>query len=203
MPSQARNKFCVALARASLLASQAGKLRAKRDVAAKTVFLHACLASQVAAWDAYVKALVDESFIATADPTNVRFSAVHTLCYQVMTQAREKLNTPNSENTRNFLMAYTSFDPWGAWVGIRFGKTLLSSSLNARERLNEIFKVRHSFAHGYTMPAFAWNTDTLGSAFLSCQIVASTGRFFDDLVKKTDAAMSSHISMQHGLPSPW
>lgn len=203
MPSLSEAKFRTLLQRAVYLSSQAAALKKKNDAAAKTVFLHAALATQVAAWDAYVKALANEYFSVTALASNPRFNAMHSLCESNMTNAKDKLNTPNSENTRNFFLAYTGFDPWPSWNGVRFGSTSMSSVLHVRDRLNEIFKVRHSFAHGFTMPGYSWNQNVAGTAHLSCRIIKSTSVFFSDLCRNTDKAMAAHIAAQHQLQAPW
>lgn len=203
MPSQSAAKFKTLLQRAVHLSTQAGMLKKKHQADAKSIFLHAALATQVASWDAYVKALASEYFSVTADPSQPRFNALHTICDSAMIIAKDKLNTPNSENTREFFLKYTAFDPWPCWAGVRFGTMPLSSTLYVRERLNEIFKVRHSFAHGFTMPGYSWNQNVSGSPQLTCAILQSTSVFFSDLCRNTDKAMAMHIASQHGLPNPW
>ena len=203
MASQAYSKFNELILKANLLSQHAGKLKLKKDAPAKAVFLHAALATQVAAWDVYVKALALEYFSAITNVSDVRFMELHTLCKQAMTEAKDKLNTPNSENSRVFLVKYTGFDPWSSWGGVKFGSNTLTSSLVVRERLNEILKLRHSFAHGFAMPIFNWNQNTNGAAYLTCHVVRSTSNFFASLCKSTDSAMSLHISVQHRVPRPW
>jgi hypothetical protein len=158
---------------------------------------------QVAAWDVYVKALATEYFNVSANVSDPRFTAIHNLVMQAMTTAKEKLNTPNSENSRNFLTQYTGFDPWPHWINIKFGSAIFTSTFLVSARMNEIFKLRHSFAHGFSMPAYSWNQSPAGAAHLTSEIVRSTGRFFLSICKETDAAMGAHIAAQHCIRAPW
>ena len=203
MPSQAKARFNGQLQRAELLISHAGRQRGSAALPSKQVFLHAALTSQVAAWDAFVKGLSREYFSTTSIPTDAKYSIVHSLLQGRFDSAVQKLNTPNSDNMREFFVSYTGFDPWPQWINIKFGNTLLASSLLVRNRIDEIFKVRHSFAHGFTMPLYSWNTDSSGAAHLDCRTLRNTGRFLDQVCIKTDAGLSLHISSQFGIPRPW
>lgn len=203
MPSAAKLRFDSLVAKAQLLCDQAGKLKKKSEADAKTVFLHAALTTQIAAWDVYVKAITLEYFSATSDATNAKFSALHSILQSRTIEAGKKLNTPNSENCRNHLLIFTGFDPWPCWVNINFGTNLLASSLLIRNRLDEIFTLRHSFAHGLTMPTHTWNTNSSGSAHLSCLIVRHTKTFITQLCEKTDHGIALHIASQHSITRPW
>jgi hypothetical protein len=203
MSSAAKLKFDSLIKKAQLLSVHAGQLKRKQNVEAKIVFLHAALTTQVAAWDVYVKAVALEYFLATSDATNPKFMAMHAMLQNRMTDAARKLNTPNSENCRNYLMIYTGFDPWPHWINIKFGSTLLSNSLMVRERVNEILTLRHSFAHGLSMPTHSWNTNPGGTSHLSCLILQQTGQFITNVCKKTDDGLSQHISVQHSISKPW
>lgn len=203
MPSTAKIKFDRLISKADLLRIHAGSLRRKSDIDAKIVFLHAALTAQVAAWDVYVKAVALEYFAATSDATNARFMAMHSLLQGRMAEAAKKLNTPNSENSRNHLLIYTGFDPWPTWINTKFGNNLLINSLMVRNRIDEIFTLRHSFAHGLSMPSHSWNTNSSGVAHLNCQIVRQTGAFISDVCQKTDNGFAQYIAIQHSIAKPW
>ncbi len=203
MTSAARGTFQIILARADLLCSSAAQIRTKAGLPTKVVLLHAALANQVAAWDAYVKALSLEYFSVTARPTSIRFSAMHSLLKAQLEIELKKSNTPNSDNCRNLLLKYTSFDPWPHWLNVKFGGTTISASLVARSTLDEILKLRHSFAHGFAIPANSWNVDSSGAATLNCKILGETRRFLVQVCDKTDRGLASHIAAQHGIVRPW
>jgi hypothetical protein len=203
MTSAAKIRFDLQLARADLLSSQAGRLKRSADIPTKTVLLHAALTTQVAAWDVYVKAVAREYFSCTARPTDAPFSAFHELLYGQLEKSLVKLNTPNSENSRNILLSFTKFDPWPYWINIKFNGATLSSSLLCRNLMDEIFKLRHSFAHGLALPAYSWNADPSGSAKLNCEILRNTRFFFAQVCRNTDIGLSNHIATQHGVNRPW
>jgi len=203
MSSAAQGTFQTILARADLLCSSAAQIRTKAGFPTKVVLLHAALANQVAAWDSYVKALSLEYFSVTARPADIRFSAMHDLLKAQLEIELKKFNTPNSDNCRNLLLKYTSFDPWPHWLNVKFGGTTISASLVARNRLDEILKLRHSFAHGFAIPANSWNVDASGAATLNCRILGETRRFLVQVCDKTDRGLASHIAAQHGVGRPW
>jgi hypothetical protein len=203
MSSASKAKFDTLLLRSDSLSSVAGGIRKKSDSATKTLLLHAALATQVAAWEVYVKGVAGEYFAVTTKTADSSFSALHELLQDRMKAAAKKLNTPNSFNSREFLMTYTGFDPWSSWTGAKFGSTVFSNALLSRSRLDEILALRHSFAHGFTMPAHIWNVNTGGAAHLDCRIVGDCGRFFSDICHRTDSAFSNHIHQQHAITKPW
>lgn len=203
MPSTAKGTFTKIMARADLLCKHAAQIRKKSDLPTKIALLHAALATQVAAWDAYIKALSLEYFRATAIPTDIRFSAMHDLLKAQLESELKKFNTPSSENCRNLLLKYTKFDPWPNWLNIKFHDSKISSSLAIRNILDEILKLRHSFAHGFAIPANSWNMDSSGAATLNCKILGETRRFLVELCEKTDKGLTLHISTQHGISNPW
>jgi hypothetical protein len=203
MPSAAKVKFETILARADLLCKHAAQIKTKAEGPTKVVLLHAALANQVAAWDAYIKALSLEYFLVTSSPADIRFSTVHELLKAQLEVELKKFNTPNSENCRNLLLRYAKFDPWPAWLNINFKGGVMSSSILVRNVLDEILKLRHSFAHGFSIPAHSWNIDSSGAATLNCPILGQTRRFLVQVCERTDNGLSAHIASQHGIPKPW
>jgi len=203
MSSSAQGTFRTILARADLLCSNAAQIRKKAGLQTKIILLHAALANQVAAWEAYVKGISLEYFSVTAGPTDIRFSAIHDLLKAQLDIELKKFNTPNSENCRNLLLKYTSFDPWPHWLNVRFGGATISASLVSRNTLDEILKLRHSFAHGFAIPANSWNVDSSGAATLNCRILGETRRFLVQVCDKTDRGLASHIAAQHQIGRPW
>lgn len=203
MSSAAKAKFTTILARADLLCKNAAQIRKKAESPTKIVLLHAALANQVAAWDAYVKALSLEYFSATASPTDFRFSAIHELLKAQLENELKKFNTPNSDNCRNLLLKYARFDPWPTWINVKFNSGTISASLLVRNTLDEILKLRHSFAHGFSIPAHSWNVDSGGAATLNCKILGETRKLLVQVCDKTDDGLAQHVATQHGIAKPW
>jgi hypothetical protein len=153
------------------------------------LYLHAALAVYVAAWEGYVERLSVNFFTEINDPQIPKFIALHSVVQELASTAGDKFHTPNWENTRNFLVQHTGYDPINDWIWRQrsFGGP------QVRERLNEILRIRHSFAHGFPMPSFSWNTSNTGQARLTAGIIEDIESFFINLVRQTDNGMSRHI----------
>jgi hypothetical protein len=203
MPSAAYLHYQAQRERADYLTAHAGRIRTARQLNEKEVFLHAALAAHVAAWDAYLKQVVREKYNAVFGVATPAYAMMHDIAKNAMEASAKKLNTPNAENARNFMMNTSGFDPWASWANIPFGSVRLNAALAVRERINEIFKVRHSFAHGYTMPNYQWNQDAAGRTLLTCQTLRSVSGFFNSLVSKTDKDFSTYIGSSFGIARPW
>jgi hypothetical protein len=160
---------------------------------------HATLASLVASWDAYLKELVRNFFAETADPSNPGFHATHEIARRASELHSRRFNTPNWENARDFLLASTGFDPLNYWIWPARGM----NSILVRERLNEILKVRHSFAHGSTIPSYAWIRTPKGNVRLNTTALQGVEAFFNNLVRRTDDGMKLHIVQTYGRRVQW
>ena len=163
------------------------------------VFYHAALTAYVAAWNAYINNLVSEFYNLISDPSNQIFNAVYIIAQQAAENALTRFNTPNWENTRDILRRYTGYDPINDW-----GSSQSSMNLEqVRERLTEILKVRHSFAHGSDMPAYNWTESTSGRVRLTSKAIQETEAFFKNLVNVTDKGMKTHIEATYNLTNIW
>ncbi len=194
MPSPAATKYFQDLQKAKILRELANDKRLKSDSLRKEVCRHASLAAYVAAWDAYVNNLVRIFFEVTSDSSVTKFQALHQMAKKITDQALDKFNTPNWENTRNLLLQYTGYDPSNDWNWPGY------NSIQVKERLNQILKVRHSFAHGFAIPAYSWTQSTsTGNTELTDLALGENDSFFENLVIKTDNGMKQHISTTYGV----
>lgn len=163
------------------------------------VFYHATLTAYVAAWNAYINNLVREFYNLISDPSNQIFDEVYTIAQQAAENALTRFSTPNWENTRDILRRYTGYDPISDW-----GSSQRSMNLEqVRERLTEILKVRHSFAHGSDMPAYNWTQSPSGRVRLTSKAIQDTEAFFKNLVNVTDKGMKTHIESTYNLTNIW
>jgi hypothetical protein len=200
MASPATTTFEIARSRARIVTAltQDGRIRpVSRDDA--RLFLHIALAIYVAGWEAYVERLIGSFFAEILDTQIGKFVALHTALSGLAATAAERFNTPNSDNTRNLLLQYTGYDPINDWVWPR----RRMSGLQVRERLDQTLKVRHSFAHAFSMPSYSWNTSETGDVRLTVGSIRDTEAFFDNLITQTDMGMSRHIKGNYNSNLNW
>ena len=163
------------------------------------VYYHASLAAYVAAWDAYINDLVREFYNVIADSSDSRFNAIYTIAQQAAERALGRFNTPKWEDTRNLLNQYTGYDPINDWVWLRRGM----DRFQVKERWEKILQIRHSFAHGFDVPAYDWTQSPSGRVRLTSKAVQETEAFFKNLVNVTDGRMKAYINQTYGIPSIW
>ncbi|MYC94156.1 MAG: hypothetical protein F4X14_04225 [Caldilineaceae bacterium SB0661_bin_32] len=200
MASTAALNYLTAAVRVRTLREAATDGRLPRKIQTeKQVFYHAALAGYVAAWDAYINNLVRAFYIEIEEPRNTNFQAVYSISRQASERALDRFNTPNAENTRALLQLYTGYDPIGDWVWTRRGMV----GVQVRERLNEILRVRHSFAHGFAVPGYDWTQSPSGQVRLTSKVIRDTEAFFNNLVRVTDNGMRKHIQLTFGIAIAW
>ena len=158
------------------------------------VYYHAALAGDVAAWNAYIKNVVNDFYDVIPNS-----SPIYVIAQQAAQRSMERFNTPNWEKAQRFLEECTGYDPINDWVWGRRGM----SGLQVRVRLNEILQVRHSFAHGFDIPAYNWTELPSGRIRLTSKAIQETEAFFKNLVKVTDRGMKAHIESTYGLSNIW
>jgi hypothetical protein len=196
MPSPAARLYRELNARARVILQTNRDHFSREDVQA---LFGASFVAQVAAWNAYVVAAIPVFFDELANPALPAFQALHTLARDAAMARLERFNTPNSKNTREILQLCTGYDPWPDWHWPARGL----NSLGMRNRLDEVLQVRHSFAHGFAMPAYSWNTNASGERRLTLRALSETAAFLRRLVLVSDTGLRTHLSAVHGVAPPW
>ncbi len=158
-------------------------------------YYHAALALFVAGWDAYINSLVREFFDMISDPLDTKFHAVWSIASERAENALKKFNTPNWENTRGLLVQHIGYDPINDWVW----QQRRMGAQEVRERLNEILKVRHSFAHGFSVPAYSWIQNNSGRIRLTNKSLVDVDALFNHLVNVTDRGMHRHLKQTYSI----
>ncbi|SNQ51661.1 conserved hypothetical protein [Frankia canadensis] len=200
MPSPARSIFLGAINKAILLRVTANDYRLKPMRSdAKQAYYHASLAASVAAWESYVENSVRDFIAASADPLQVAHTGLHSIVDGHARLALKKFNTPTWENSRTLLFQNTGYDPIGDWVWVR--RRL--SSLAVKARLNEIVQVRHSFAHGFDIPALDWTTSPLGVVRLTSSGLRFNEQLFLHLGRETERGLKTHLGTVFGKRVVW
>ncbi len=108
-------------------------------------------------------------------------------------------NTPNFENARNLIIHCTGFDPYNWWSWPTRGLPVIWVT----ERLGQILKVRHAFAHGFDVPPYPWTQSTTGSVRLTSNAVDDVEALLRNLVRRTDQGMRAHAFGTYGTALNW
>jgi hypothetical protein len=164
----------------------------------RQIVCHAALAGLTAAWNAFLPRIIAESHSVLANPLDVRYNFIYDLFQKLATRPLESFNTPNWENSRTLLITCTGHDPTPDWAWPQ--RNL--NAVDVHYRLNEILKVRHSFAHGFPIPHFSWTASSGGQVDLTRDSIAMSRAFFRHLAKQTDFSLARHLTGILG-GSPW
>jgi hypothetical protein len=163
------------------------------------VYYHDSLAATVAAWEIYIDGIVREFFSQVSSPGNYGFHALHTIALAEAERRLQRFHTPNWENTRELLVFCIGYDPIHDWTWARQGL----GAQQVREFMNEVLRVRHSFAHGYAMPSCSWNRSKSGRLRLTLEGLRRAESLFAHLVRSTDSGVVQLIANSYGLQPTW
>jgi hypothetical protein len=197
MASKAKQHFDIAITNAALLCLRGSALMVTRQH--RQVQYHAALAASVGSWEAYLESVSREFLSEIADPLDIRFTALQQLLIPRLEEALKRFNTPNAKNSRELLFNFTGYDPindWN-WPRRRLG------GIAVRTRIDEVLQVRHSFAHGYSMPAYGWNSDPAGNPRLTAACLSMVASLFSHLTAVTDRGLDQHIGVAYGRTRVW
>lgn len=200
MPSQAASTFQVALDRGGVLRSLATDARLEPNTSTNSqACLHAALAAYVAAWQGYCEAIVHEYFDVVSDPTRPDFRGLHSIARGLAERSSDRFNTPTFEKARDLLFSTTGFDPYSTWSWPARRRSVLW----IMGRLNDVLRIRHSFAHGFPLPANAWTTGPSGRLRLTAAGVDEIEAMFRNLVRRTDAGLAAYVLATYGKTLAW
>jgi hypothetical protein len=193
MPSAAAHKSTIGFERANVLRAAALRLRPRQRAARGQIYYHAALALSVATWDAYLNDIVIEFFGAVANLQHSQFQAMAAVSRNFAELAAKRFNTPNFENSRELLVNCTGYDPYSDWAWPQRAMSVLQ----VKERLNQILKVRHSFAHGFAIPTYPWTQSPAGRVRLTSDAVSDTIALLRHLIASTDRGLNGHIATMY------
>jgi hypothetical protein len=77
------------------------------------------------------------------------------------------------------------------------------NALATRTMLNEILQVRHSFAHGFPIPAYSWTQTSNGKIRLTKKAIQDVAAILKYLVTATDLGMKQHIQTIYTVVLAW
>jgi len=154
----------------------------------KQKYYHASLTASVAGWDNYVKSVVREFYRSLSNPLDQRYAFAHSLAGDMSEKVLSRLNTPDRDQARNAILLCTGYDPINDWT---WRKAQMSAT-DVKEFLADIFRVRHSYAHGFALPSTAWTRTPTGKVQLSSISLARVEAFLRHLAKRTDNGLRGH-----------
>lgn len=167
---------------------------ARLNLSERQIFYHANVAAWVAAWDTYLNKVTIEAITRTGDPLNGELQAMKALALESAARTLKRFNTPNFDNSRRVLIECVGWDPIAAW---NWPRRMMTWQL-VQERLNEILKVRHSFAHGLPIPVYGWLPNSGGNAYLNKECIGEVQKLLRHLAAETDAKLKSHMENNYG-----
>lgn len=200
MPSSAAQAHEILAGNACQLKSIASnkRLRPLTRAICQTYY-QAALAAHVAAWESYIEALITDYYSITSNPALPAYHAIHAVAKRQAEDKLKKFNTPNFDNSRQLMVETTGYDPYADWIW----PARSMGVIDVQQRINEILKARHSFAHGNALPAYKWNISTSGRCRLTSKTLDMINAFFRNLVKRTDAGMKNHLQTSHRIQANW
>lgn len=165
----------------------------------RQILYHASLAASVASWNNYIRMILREYYDSLRLQNNKQLSQFSLFARNMLDKELEKFNTPNFENSRNLIFITTGFDSFSYWNWA--GRKMSSVQINSY--LNEILKVRHSFAHGHAMPSYSWTQGKHGAPRLTKVATVQINDLIKHLCKLTDKELSRFLSHTFGAAPPW
>ena len=181
-------RFKVAIDNSKLLIS-AADLR-KTTLVNRQVFYHASLAGAVAAWDSFIKLAIREFVSRIGDNTDPDLMVARQLIDTLVGKQLEKFNTPNYENCQALFQNCIAFDITPHWIW----NVKSLNSQQVKERLNQILKIRHAFAHGTSLPSFIWLPRRANICYLNKMVVVDVSAFLENLAAVTTTGLERHLS---------
>lgn len=201
MASEAFARLTKAIAVANrLLVADDGKNREH----GRTDFYHAAWAGYIASWDSYVKSVCKE-FIAKsnvalslglANDATIAYQAIHSIASDLFDYRLTKLNTPNFENTREFILDCTGLDTYALW---RWDRKSLTN-INIKDLLNEAVRVRHSFAHGFPVRNLRYLNVIDGSNAVTYRKAIFVRSLLSHLSRATDQELDNRLQTLFARP---
>ncbi|MFC3076046.1 hypothetical protein [Shinella pollutisoli] len=158
------------------------------------------MAMDVASWNGYINSIIREYHSCIGGVNNIHLMNFRNSHSMLIDRRLEKFNTPNFDNTRNLIVECTGFDPVGIWGWPQRGMVWQA----VQSRLNEILKIRHSFAHGLNFPNYMWLPQKNGQAYLNKSTVSEVERLLVHLATVLDIGLRNHMFVQFGANCiPW
>lgn len=159
--------------------------------------MKAAIANSVGCWEGYVEAVLKEFVAKTRINANRRGWALITQFEVMVDKVTSELNTPSWEKVRELLISITGIDPYTSWI---FRPTF-SNQQDSKEFFDGVMKVRHAFAHGFSVPVDIKALVTKGK--IDTSYVTQAFDFIEFIASETDSLLEHELMTKHSCHTGW
>jgi hypothetical protein len=199
MGSASLAKFEDSLVGARVLASFCGATsaaNADQDFTDQCL-LRAAIAQAVGCWEGYIEGALPEFVSKTRVQAHRRAWTLIVQFESLVDKLTGDLNTPNWEKSRELILNVTGMDPYSSWIWApRF-----ANQTDTKAFFDGILQVRHSFAHGFSVPTSVPGLAAPGKLDLPYvnDAVVCLGFF----ANKTDVLLEHELTHRHSCAAGW
>ena len=199
MPSQSYEKFVRQIAGAKIIRSFHNQISSETTdaTAVEQICLCAAVAQAVGCWEGYIEGAIREFVTKTRIMAQRRSWPLIIQFEALVDKLASELNTPNWDKTRELLIVITGMDPHPAWVWA----PKFSNSTDTKQFFDGLMQVRHSFAHGFSVPHGTPGLTVPGR--LDASYVNDAIDCITFFTHKTDELLEHELRTRHGCPSGW
>jgi hypothetical protein len=199
MPSAALQKFNKSLVGARVLASyvNAPSAACGDQAVIDQCLLSAAVAQGVGCWEGYVEGAIREFVSKVRIQAHRRSWSLIAQFESIVDKMATDLNTPNWDKCRELLISVTGMDPYSGWIWT----ARYSNQTDTRDFFDGILLVRHSFAHGFSIPSSIKGLSSPG--VLDSAYVVSALDCLQFFANTTDALLEHELLHRHSCASGW
>ena len=191
--SVALSKFSASVAGARVLAGFHGNVSnaSPNQRFTDTCVLSAAVAHGVGCWEGYLEAVLREFVSKTRIQAHRRAWTLIVQFEALVDKAASELNTPSWDKCRDLILNITGMDVYPSWIW----NAKFSNQTDTKAFFDGVLRVRHSFAHGFSIP-----NDIPGLILAGNLDKASCVEFF---AQKTDLLLEYELTHRHGCSNGW
>ena len=199
MSSASLAKFQDSVVGAKVLASFCGAnsaASANQDFTDQCV-LRAAIAQAVGCWEGYIEGALPEFVYKTRVQAHRKAWTLIVQFESLVDKLTGDLNTPNWDKSRELILSVTGMDPYASWIWApRF-----TNQTDTKAFFDGILKVRHSFAHGFSVPTGV--PGLAGAGKLDVAYVTDAVVCLGFFAKQTDDLLEHELTHRHGCSTGW
>jgi hypothetical protein len=199
MGSASLAKFDSSLLGAKVLASFSGSTStasADKEFTDQCL-LRAAIAQAVGCWEGYIEGALKEFVSRTRVQAHRRAWVLIAQYESLVDKMTADFNTPSWEKSRDLILNVTGMDPFNSWIW----PTRYINPNDTKDFFDGILKVRHSFAHGFSVPNDIQGVLVKGK--LDVAYVNDAIDCLDFFAKTTDSLLEHELKHRHGCTTGW